>query len=64
MTVPPHRGVMGSILPGLAGEGISRKLLVHDHFFQGCRIGLGSRVKLEKTICYDKIDPLRPWNPI
>jgi len=56
--------VMGSILPGLAGEGISRKLLVHDHFFQGCRIGLGSRVKLEKTICYDKIDPLRPWNPI
>jgi hypothetical protein len=30
MTVPPHRGVMGGILPGLEGEGINRKLLVHD----------------------------------
>jgi hypothetical protein len=30
MTVPPHCGVMGAILPDLEGGGIKRKLLVHD----------------------------------
>jgi hypothetical protein len=30
MTGPLHRGVMGAILPGLEGEGITRKLRVHD----------------------------------
>ena len=32
--MPPHRGVMGAILPGLEGEGITRKLLVYDLVMQ------------------------------
>jgi len=35
MTVPPHRGVMGAIGPGLEGGSMTPELLVHDptHLF-------------------------------
>ena len=36
--VPPHRGVMGAVVPGLEGGGINRKLLLYDQCWCGRRV--------------------------
>ncbi len=51
-------------IPGSYTPRKGLKHLILNNFSQGCRIGRGPRGKPVKTICYDKLDQLRPWNPI
>jgi hypothetical protein len=51
-------------IPGSYTPCTGLKRLILNGFFQRCRIGHDQRVKPVKTICYAKLDQLRPWNPI
>jgi hypothetical protein len=57
--------VQGSCwIPGSYTPYTGLKRLILNGFFQRCRIGHDPRVEPVKTICYAKLDQLRPWNPI
>src|SRR5438552_7345137 len=51
-------------IPGSYTPCTGLKPLILNGFFQRYHIGHDRRVKPLKTICYTKLDQLRPWNPI
>ena len=52
-----------TLRPRVAAPRKGLKHLILNSFLQGCRISRDPRGKPGKTICYVKLDQLRPWNP-